>query len=123
MELAITVDVGDAFVKATYNLDGDVPLASSTYVHMFLFSTFATTVHYPNTADICTVPAGNQGLHQQLYGCPLLCAKSTYDYFWLRFYLNAFKGAQFYFYPARVCELNVPVLIVKVSKSSLFSPS
>ena len=55
---------GDVLVKATYNLEGDVPLALSTYEHIFL-STFATTVHYPNTADICTLTVcSNHGLYQ-----------------------------------------------------------
>ena len=31
VELAITVDVGEAFVKATYNLEGDGPLALTAY--------------------------------------------------------------------------------------------
>ena len=53
MELIITVDVGDVF-KATCNLEVDVLLALSTYEHISFLSTFATTVHYPHTADICT---------------------------------------------------------------------
>ena len=50
--LYFIADVGDVLVKATYNLEGDVPLTLSTYEHISL-STFATTVHYPNTVDIC----------------------------------------------------------------------
>ena len=49
--LYFTVDVREVLVKATYNLEGDVPLSLSTCEHIFL-STFATTVHYPNTVDI-----------------------------------------------------------------------
>ena len=49
--LYFTVGFGDVLARATYNLEGDVPLALSTYEHIFL-SIFATTVYYFNTADI-----------------------------------------------------------------------
>ena len=47
IELAITVDVGYVFVKATYNLEGDDPLNIVTYEHISFLSSIATTVHYP----------------------------------------------------------------------------
>ena len=50
IELAITVNVGNVFVKATYNLEGDGPLVLSTYEYISFLSSIATTVHYPNTA-------------------------------------------------------------------------
>ena len=37
IELAITVDVGNVFVKATYKLEGDGPLVLSTYEHYPFF--------------------------------------------------------------------------------------
>ena len=48
MELAIPVDVGEVFVKATYNLEGDGPLALSTYEHIlsFLFFNYNTLSQY-----------------------------------------------------------------------------
>ena len=50
MELVIIVNVEDIFVNKIYNLQGDVPLALSTYELISFLSTFVTTVHYPNTA-------------------------------------------------------------------------
>ena len=37
MELAIIVDVGDVFVKPTYNVERDSPLTLSTYEHILSF--------------------------------------------------------------------------------------
>jgi len=39
MELAITIDFGEPFVKETYNLEGDGPLALSEYeeIHQVIF--------------------------------------------------------------------------------------
>ena len=52
IELAITVDVGNIFVKATYNLEGDGPLVLS-HMNVSFLSSIVTTVHYPNTAAFC----------------------------------------------------------------------
>ena len=48
VELAITVDVGDALVKVTYNLEGDGPLALSTdeHVHSWLFLNYSALSQY-----------------------------------------------------------------------------
>ena len=50
IEMAITVDV---FVKATYNIKEDRPLALS-HMNILFLSFYATTGHYPNTTAICT---------------------------------------------------------------------
>ena len=52
MELAISVDVGNVFVKATYNLEGDGPLVLS-HMNISLLSSIGTTVQHPNTVAIC----------------------------------------------------------------------
>ena len=111
VELAITVDVGEAFVKATYNLEGDGPLALTAYENICFLSSFASTMHYPNTAAVARkLSCYNQRVYQQMYDYALSCAKPAYDYFKLKFYndlkvpMNAFKAARF-FDPAKVYEL------------------
>ena len=49
MELAIVVDAGGPFVKATYVLEGDGPLALQVYEEIQkLYATIANQ-HFPNT--------------------------------------------------------------------------
>ena len=54
IELVITVDLGNVFVKVTCNLEGDSPLVLS-HMNISFLSSIATTVHCPNTAAICYV--------------------------------------------------------------------
>lgn len=76
MELAITIDVGEPFVKATYNLEGDGPLALSAYEHISFLDSFAPTVHYPNTATVARkFSYGNALICQQMYNYAVSCAK------------------------------------------------
>ena len=111
MELAITVDVGEPFVKATYNLEGDGPLALSAYEHICFLDSFASTVHYPNAAAVAhKLSYGNALVYQQMYSYGVSCAKPAYDYFKTKFYsdlkipLSGFKAARF-FDPVKVSEL------------------
>ena len=46
VELAITVDAGEAFVKACYTLEGDGPLVLSCYE---VLSTVKASIHWLNT--------------------------------------------------------------------------
>ena len=111
MELAITIDVGEPFVKATYNLEGDGPLALTAYEHIRHLYFVASTVHYPNTAAVANkLSNGNPVLYQQLYDYALSCARPAYDYFRYKFdndlkkAVSGFKAARF-FDPVKVCEL------------------
>ena len=52
MELVSILDVGNAFVKATCNLEGNRSLVLSTYEHVAFLSSIATIVYCPNTAAI-----------------------------------------------------------------------
>lgn len=48
MELAVVIDAGEFFVKATYNLEGDGPLALTTYDELHKIYNFLSVPHYPN---------------------------------------------------------------------------
>ena len=75
MEVAIPVNVGNSFVKATYNLEGDALLALSTYLYSF----------FPLLELQCIIPilllfahklsGGDQEFYQQLYDHASSCAK------------------------------------------------
>ena len=48
VELAITVDAGEPFVKATYFLEGDGPLVFSCYEKILDLKASVSTALYPN---------------------------------------------------------------------------
>ena len=48
VELAITVDAGMPFVQATYNLEGDGPLALTCYKTISALNAAARQAYYPN---------------------------------------------------------------------------
>ena len=52
MELAITIDAMEPFVKATYNLEGDGPLIFKAYEEIALLSAGILNQHYPNTKAV-----------------------------------------------------------------------
>lgn len=67
IELAITVDVGEPLVKATYRLEGDGPLLFSTYEEIATLKAGISTAHYPNTNAVATkLSSGRIVLKQQL---------------------------------------------------------
>ena len=82
LEMAITIDVGEPFVKSTYNLEGDGPLALTTYKCICFLSSFASTAHYPNANAVASrLSSGNPAIYQQMYDYCLACAAPAYDYF------------------------------------------
>lgn len=48
VELAVTIDAGMPFVKATYNLEGDGPLVLTCYDTISALNMSARQAHYPN---------------------------------------------------------------------------
>ena len=63
MELAITIDFGEPFVKATYNLEGDGPLALSAHEEIAKLKVVISTQHFPNTDAIATKLSLNVSAH------------------------------------------------------------
>ena len=52
MELVITIDAMEPFVKATYNLEGDGPLIFKAYEEIALLSAGILNQRYPNTKAV-----------------------------------------------------------------------
>jgi len=67
VELAVVVDAGEAFVKATYNLEGDGTLAFRYFEILSTLTASIQVAHYPNVQAIArTLSAGSPVMHQQL---------------------------------------------------------
>ena len=82
MEMAATVDVMEPFVKATYFLEGDGPLALHAYEHMSLLFSAVSTQHYPNVVSIAkALSNGNKSHEQQLLAYAESCVQPAYAYF------------------------------------------
>ena len=76
MELAITVDAMEPFVKATYNLEGDGALALVAHEQPSMLYAVVSTEHYPNVVAVSkTLAAGNPACEKQLvaYAIKDLC--------------------------------------------------
>ena len=111
VELAITVDVGEPFVKATYQLEGDGPLVLSVYEEIAALRVAISHQYYPNTNAVATkLSANRSNLKQQLLDYGKVCVQAAYDYFHQKFDINLkeavsiFKHAR-YFDPAKIGEL------------------
>ena len=60
VELAVTVDAGMRFVQATYNLEGDGPLALSCYETISVLNAAARQAYYPNLWAVTSeISSGN----------------------------------------------------------------
>ena len=110
LELATVVDVGEHFVKSTYMLEGDGPLALVCYEEILKLRAVIQTAHYPNVnATAVNTAPGNPIVQQQLVTHALSCVQSGLDYFNEKFGddtkspLNAFKAAR-YFSPSKLNE-------------------
>ena len=64
MELAVTVDAMEHFVKATYYL-GDGALAFYAYEHLSLLFSSVSNPHYPNVVSVAKDLANGSSSHVQ----------------------------------------------------------
>ena len=111
MELAITVDAMEPFVKATYALEGDGPLALLAYQKLSALYNHISLQHYPNMVAVAKhLSAGNASHEGQLIAYANACCAPAYSYLKAKFdndlspHLLAFKAAR-YFSPSKVNEL------------------
>lgn len=58
LELAITIDLGEHFVKTTYFLEGDGPLVFSCYEKLSAIARVCQAPHFPNVRAIAAAIAG-----------------------------------------------------------------
>ncbi len=108
MELAVTVDCMEPFVKATYNLEGDGFLALEVYEQLTALYIAITSKHMPNVKAMAKAEAGGNSTHeQQLLNYAEVCVTPAYNYFKAKFdcdlkpTLMAFKSARF-FSPSKI---------------------
>ena len=101
LELAATVDAGEQFVKATYRLEGDGPLALECYEVVATVQAAIHSNYYPNvTALARQFSNGNSVAMNQLVQYAHSCVKPGQDYFnvqlqqSLKESLAAFKAAR-----------------------------
>ena len=71
VELAVTVDAGMRFVQATYNLEGDGPLALTCYETISVLNAAARQAYYPNLlAATSEISSGNSLIE---IACKIFC--------------------------------------------------
>ena len=108
IEMAIVNDVWEHFVKSTYRLEGDGPLALVCYEDILKLRSVIQVGHYPNVYAVAHDLAGSN-LHskQQFVSYALSCVQKAFTYFASKFGddsqspLNAFKAFR-YFSPSTI---------------------
>ena len=111
MELAITIDADEQFVKATYHLEGDGPLLFTAYEEISTLQAGISNEHYPNTNAVAIKLSSDRNpQRQQLLDYAKVCVRPAYKYFHQKFdndlkmAVSIFKYARF-FDPGKICEL------------------
>ncbi len=111
LELAATIDVGEPFVKATYRLEGDDPLALECFEVITVLQASISNNHHPNvTAVARELSAGNSVATSQMVQYAQGCIQPGLQYFTtqlgssLRVPLAAFKAARL-LNPQKVAEM------------------
>ena len=111
VELAVTVDAMSIFVRTTYNLEGDGPLALVAYTSIRSLYAHIASLHFPNATAVAKQLAGGSSSHeQQLNAYARACIDPAYAYFQAKFdndlkpAMQVFKAAR-YFSPTASCEL------------------
>ena len=112
VELAAVVDAGESFVKATYILEGDGPLALTCFEVLSTLNAGIRVGHYPNVQAIAQeLSGGTPAVLQQWVDYAKACVRPGLQYFVDKFTqelggtVAAFKAARL-FLPAKVVELN-----------------
>ena len=111
LELAATIDAGEPFVKATYRLEGDGPLALECYEIVATVQVAIHSNHYPNVTVLAQqFSGGNTVARNQFVQYAQSCVKPGQDYFntqlqqSLKESLSAFKAARL-LSPHKVTEM------------------
>ena len=111
MELAITIDAMEPFVKATYILEGDGALALVAYEGLTTLFAVITSEQYPNVAAVAkNLCSGDSRHERQLVEYAKACVVPAFTYFKSNFENDlkatvlAFKAAR-YFSPPKVNEI------------------
>lgn len=86
VELAVTIDAGEPFVKKTYILEGDGPLSTNAYQHLQEVATAAQDAYYPNVAAVVKkIAHDNRQLQKELTAHATACVQPAICYFLRKF--------------------------------------
>ena len=103
VELAVTIDAMEPFVKVTYALEGDGPLAFTTYESISMLYSSTSTEYFPNVEGVARQLSGGDTVCEgQLLAYAKVCAQPAYSYFRtkldddLKPALVAYKAAQLF---------------------------
>ena len=126
MELSITVDAMDPFVKSTYILEGDGPLVLSAYEQISALHSHISTAYYPNVNTLASqLSEGVPSRKQQLLSYAEQCVTPAYTYFrdkfekYIKPIVDAFKAARF-LNPSKMNELKPTAANIDALKSFPF---
>ena len=125
IELAAVVDAGEPFVKATYKLEGDGPLALECYEILGVVKAAIQVNHLPNTTAIAKKIASTGQTEQFWMDYAKRCTQPAFDYFHSKFdvdvppAVNAFKSACL-FQPSKISNLKPDALSVESLRSFPF---
>ena len=119
IELAVVVDAGEPFVKATYKLEGDGLLVFECYEVLVTVKAAIEASHFPNTQAVIHRLAGNSttAVQQQLMAYAKLCVEPGQKYFVQKFTeelsgsVAAFKAARL-FVPSKINEMHTDCTVV-----------
>ena len=125
IELAVDVDVGEVFVKATYDLEGDGPLALECYEKLIAVRNSIQVRHWPNTTAVAKRIATALQPEQYWISYASNCVQKGFDYFEDKFFqdftpiMDAFKSARL-FNPGKVTDLKPTAASVEALKAFPF---
>ena len=112
VELAVTVDAGMRFVQATYNLEGDGPLALTCYETISVLNAAARQAYYPNLQAVTSeISSGNSLIEIDLVQHAKSFVQPGLNYYFqqlsasMKEPLAPFKAAQL-FYPCKLSEIS-----------------
>ena len=110
IELTVNVDVGEVLVKATYDLEGDGPLALECYEKIVGVRNSIQVRHWSNTTAVAKRIATALQPEQYWMVYASDCVQRGFDYFEEKFFheftpiMDAFKSARL-FNPGKVTDL------------------
>ena len=128
IELAVTIDAGEPFVKACYTLEGDGPLALSCNEVLSTVKASIQVKHWPNTHALAQKFAAERqlpALKQQLMTYALTCVQPGFTYFESKFggellpCVKAFQAATL-FHPVKITDLHLHASAVEDLKAFHF---
>ena len=129
IELAVTIDAMEPFVKATYELEGNGPLVLYAYRRLSSLYAHITLAHHPNVLAVAKdLAQGNAARETQLINYANTCYPPAYSYFKEKFdkdlknVVEVFKAVR-YFLTSKIDEQKPTISDINSLKSFPFLDS